>query len=145
MEFVSLNSGDRNLVRYHAKSTTSGFVVSGLKCSILSKSYLLDWNETSFVNVVKPGNVDINGTIKIAAERTMPMVLQYLTPTWVSFIGLGAVSAAVMSSVDSSVLSASSMFAHNIYKTVFRQRVSSVIAAKPHHIPIKLEICHVGI
>ena len=73
------------------------------------------------------------------------MVLQYLTPTWVSFIGLGAVSAAVMSSVDSSVLSASSMFAHNIYKTVFRQRVSSVIAAKSLHIPVKLKICDVGI
>ena len=52
------------------------------------------------------------------------MVLQYLTPTAVSFIGLGAVSAAVMSSTDSSMLSASSMFAHNIYKLIFRQKVS---------------------
>ena len=53
----------------------------------------------------------------------MPLVLQYLTPLPVSFVGLGAVSAAVMSSVDSSVLSASSMFAHNIYRTIFRQSV----------------------
>ena len=51
------------------------------------------------------------------------MVLQYLTPTAVSFVGLGAVSAAVMSSADSSILSAASMFAHNIYKLVFRQNV----------------------
>jgi Na+/pantothenate symporter len=42
----------------------------------------------------------------------------------VSFFGLGAVSAAVMSSADSSVLSASSMFARNVYKLIFRQRVS---------------------
>ena len=57
-------------------------------------------------------------------QMTMPLVLQYLTPSGVSFIGLGAVSAAVMSSVDSSVLSASSMFAHNIYRTIFRQKVA---------------------
>ena len=53
----------------------------------------------------------------------LPMVLQYLTPSWVSFFGLGAVSAAVMSSADSSVLSASSMFARNVYKLLFRPRV----------------------
>lgn len=53
------------------------------------------------------------------------MVLQYLTPQWVSFFGLGAVSAAVMSSADSSVLSASSMFARNIYKLMIRQKVST--------------------
>ena len=54
------------------------------------------------------------------------MVLQYLTPDFVSFFGLGAVSAAVMSSADSSVLSASSMFARNIYKLIFRQQASEM-------------------
>jgi len=66
----------------------------------------------------------VNGTIQ-DTRLVLPMVLQHLTPTWVSFIGLGAVSAAVMSSADSSVLSASSMFAHNCYKTIFKQKASA--------------------
>ncbi|CAH8603305.1 unnamed protein product [Heterobilharzia americana] len=54
----------------------------------------------------------------------LPLVLRYLCPTWVSFIGLGAVSAAVMSSADSSVLSAASMFARNVVKAIFWQTAS---------------------
>ncbi|KAI8503947.1 High affinity choline transporter 1 [Branchiostoma belcheri] len=57
------------------------------------------------------------------ASLILPLVLQHLTPVWVSFFGLGAVSAAVMSSADSSILSASSMFSRNVYKLVFRQKV----------------------
>ena len=53
----------------------------------------------------------------------LPLVLNHLTPDVISFLGLGAVSAAVMSSADSSVLSASSMFARNVYRLIFRQRV----------------------
>jgi high affinity choline transporter 7 len=64
----------------------------------------------------------------------LPMVLQYLTPSFVSFFGLGAVSAAVMSSADSSVLSASSMFARNVYKLIFRQRVSIYCSRKPNEV-----------
>ena len=68
-----------------------------------------------------------NKTLPIPKDDTrmiLPMVLQYLTPSYASFFGLGAVSAAVMSSADSSVLSASSMFARNVYKLIFRQNVS---------------------
>ena len=54
------------------------------------------------------------------------MVMQYLCPPAVTFVGLGAVSAAVMSSADSSILSAASMFARNIYKLIFRQKVLAV-------------------
>merc|ERR1719158_2553270 len=62
------------------------------------------WNETAYF-------LEHNKTLPIPKDDTrmiLPMVLQYLTPSFVSFFGLGAVSAAVMSSADSSVLSASS-------------------------------------
>lgn len=48
----------------------------------------------------------------------LPYVLRYLTPYWVGGLGLGAVAAAVMSSVDSSFLSASSMFTWNWYRGI---------------------------
>ena len=82
--------------------------------------YLLDWNETSY-----------EGSIPIPEENysmILTMVLQYLTPTYISFFGLGAVSAAVMSSADSSLLSASSMFARNVYKLIFRPNVCETIS-----------------
>jgi high affinity choline transporter 7 len=56
------------------------------------------------------------------AETILPLVLRYLTPNWVSFFGLGAISAAVMSSADASILSSSSMFSRNIYKAVIRPK-----------------------
>jgi high affinity choline transporter 7 len=54
----------------------------------------------------------------------LPYVLQFLTNPVVATIGLGAVAAAVMSSVDSSILSASSMFAWNIYRPLCRPRAT---------------------
>ncbi|KAK7601145.1 hypothetical protein V9T40_008586 [Parthenolecanium corni] len=74
------------------------------------------WNETAYTGPYP--------LTRVETSHVLPMVLQYLTPQWVSFFGLGAVSAAVMSSADSSVLSASSMFARNIYKLMIRQRAS---------------------
>ena len=38
-------------------------------------------------------------------------------------VGLGAISAAVMSSMDSSILASSSMFTYNVYAHLFREKV----------------------
>lgn len=58
------------------------------------------------------------------APSTLPWVVRYLTNPWVATIGLGAVAAAVMSSVDSSILSASSMASWNIYRPILKPTVS---------------------
>jgi high affinity choline transporter 7 len=50
----------------------------------------------------------------------LPSVFAHLTPPVVATIGLGAVAAAVMSSVDSSILSAASMFVCNLYRPLIR-------------------------
>ncbi|XP_063584984.1 high-affinity choline transporter 1-like [Penaeus indicus] len=84
-------------------------------CIIGAIAKATDWDQTDYTKDV---------TQKDQAKLILPLVMQYLTPQWVAFFGLGAVSAAVMSSADSSVLSASSMFSNNIYKNVFRQSAS---------------------
>lgn len=78
-----------------------------------------DWKKTAFYS-----GVPTNDTVTFEKAMILPMVLQYLCPPVVSFIGLGAVSAAVMSSADSSILSASTICARNVYKLVFRQKAS---------------------
>jgi len=71
-----------------------------------------DWEKTAYGKV--PENTSV----------ILPLCLQYLTPPAVAFFGLGAISAAVMSSTDSSMLSASTMLARNVYKTVFRPKAT---------------------
>ncbi len=73
------------------------------------------------------GNVFPWDTIGVEVKypaMILPYVLRYLTPYLIGIVGLGAVAAAVMSSVDSSVLSASSMFAWNWYRGVINPSAS---------------------
>ncbi|XP_007427693.1 high affinity choline transporter 1, partial [Python bivittatus] len=74
------------------------------------------WNKTNYEGQ--------DPKLQKKADMILPIVLQYLCPVYISFLGLGAVSAAVMSSADSSILSASSMFVRNIYQLSFRQSAS---------------------
>ena len=64
------------------------------------------------------------------AATTLPHVIRYLCSPTVATIGLGAIAAAVMSSVDSSILSASSMSGWNIYRPIFKPSISSAGLAK---------------
>jgi high affinity choline transporter 7 len=80
-----------------------------------------DWNETEYGE-----QFGMDPMAMKQADMVLPLVMKYLNPSIVSFFGLGAVSAAVMSSADSSVLSASSMFARNCYRLIFRPRVRKI-------------------
>ena len=73
-------------------------------------------------------------------KLVLPLSLRYLCPPVITFFGLGAVSAAVMSSADSSILSASSMFSHNVYQLIFRPKASE----REILWVIRLSICGVG-
>ncbi len=57
------------------------------------------------------------------AASTLPWVIRYMTPGWVALLGLGAVAAAVMSSADSSMLSASSMAGWNVYRPLLNPQI----------------------
>ncbi|KAI1707644.1 sodium:solute symporter family domain-containing protein [Ditylenchus destructor] len=104
--------------------------VAGLGCIIMAIPAALigaiarntDWRLTEYFpwsNGIKSAFIPVDQT-----SMVVPLVFQYLTPKWVSIIGLGAISAAVMSSVDSCVLSSASMFAHNIWKVTIRPHAS---------------------
>ncbi len=73
-----------------------------------------DW---SAFGVAKPTGAD--------SAYILPYVIYHLTNPYVATIGLGAVAAAVMSSVDSSILSASSMASWNVYRPLVKPNISN--------------------
>ena len=69
------------------------------------------------------------------AASTLPWVIRHLTNPVVATIGLGAIAAAVMSSVDSSILSASSLAAWNVYRPLCKPDIN------PHNLRRIVQRC----
>ncbi|MCS1350697.1 sodium:solute symporter family protein [Mechercharimyces sp. CAU 1602] len=59
-----------------------------------------------------------------SASLVLAYVMKFMTPELVGAIALGALAAAVMSSVDSSMLSASSMASWNVYRPLVRPKAT---------------------
>ncbi|NXS11459.1 SC5A7 protein, partial [Neodrepanis coruscans] len=98
--------------------------LSGLGCFAMAIPSVLigavaastDWNQTSYG---LPSPFERGESVMI-----LPLVLHYLCPAYISTAGLGAIAAAAMSSADSALLSAGSMFAHNIYRKILRKKAT---------------------
>lgn len=88
------------------------YILMSLNCGFKPLS---DWNQTTYGS---PSPLE-NGQSGII----LPIVLQHLVPFWISLIGLGAIASAVMSSVDSVLLSAASLLGRNIFKNIIFTQV----------------------
>lgn len=83
---------------------------------LITSPFLSDWNETSY-GTPTPFELGQSGNI-------LPIVFQHLCPLYVSLVGIGALAAAVMSSVDSILLSAASQLGRNIFKNIVYKQVN---------------------
>ncbi|KAM9334640.1 high affinity choline transporter 1-like [Symphorus nematophorus] len=75
-----------------------------------------NWNQTTFGSP-SPYEQGKSGMI-------LPIALQHLCPFYVSLVGMGALAASVMSSVDSALLSAASQLGRNIFKNIIYKKAS---------------------
>jgi len=78
---------------------------------------IADWSLTSLANM-DMSKSELDGWLLTNKRAILPLSLEEFTPTVVGYFGLGSVAAAVMSSIDSSMLSGASMLTANIIQEI---------------------------
>ncbi|XP_065281262.1 high-affinity choline transporter 1-like isoform X2 [Dermacentor albipictus] len=84
------------------------------------------------------------GPFNLAEEerhKVLPHALHHMTPKFVAVVGQLAITAAVMSSVDSSMLSASQLITRNIYHVILRPSATDMEVC----VVLRCMICLVGL
>ncbi|NHE57431.1 sodium:solute symporter [Cyclobacterium sp. GBPx2] len=117
------------------KSAVRLSIFGGICCALMAIPAI-------FIGVAGVGFDWSTSTLGTAPEATMvlPYVLLEMTPPLIAALGLGAVAAAVMSSVDSSILSAASMFTWNLYRPLIKPACTD----KQIKLTIRLAILVIG-
>jgi high affinity choline transporter 7 len=91
-------------------------ILSGMLTIVLTVPPLL-MGLVAFAYVWPPGLAD---RLSVQPADALPMIFRYVTPTATGLLGLAAIVGAVTSSYSSSILSAGSMFAWNVYRRLLR-------------------------